>query len=796
MPEAAERIGVESYFGIADFIRNTAVYDKTLAQLDKRTSQYGNKVASSTSGAAKSWNSYNRTTDQVVADLRASLTQGEKKVQEYGDENRKVTQQAANSWQQFTSSTIGQVAKLRATLDAGRYMFQAFLKPFQQFIALGTEGAGMARMERNLMRMTGSQEAYNEALGEMREATMGTVRDAELINQAFKIMNLGLADTADQAARVARNVTLLGKASGQVPTPEAAMQVFSLMMSNQSKMRLDAFALSIQEVDARIDSLKDTMGVSEEEAFRLAVYELMDEKVEKMGLAVEDSATKASRMNAAFGNMADSLKTMIVPEFDDFITIVSNLATKITDNAQEIEKWYRLFVGVTRGILYQLGDVALAFVYAGHTASAFFKGDIEGAKEAANTLKGLLGEIVTFTAIGESVKEEAAKMFDNMAESADGAARAQAQAMRQAAEEASSAIADVRSEWDEKLTEVHAQAEKRMADITVRETERAIDAAIAAQRKREDSARETAKRIEQIETQYATALANAMNARSMALANAAKQHSDKMLQIEEDYQRAKRDIMERYELAAWEAISERDATAMLKAQRTRDEGLRDAEENRNRQIDQTNRQYADQTRAAEDAFRQQEQAAKDSYNRQQQELRENLAEQAEEQRIAAERQAEDAQRARERELGRIRQDQGQKIADLYLHYNEELSAAQQHHTDMLNELNRYLRQYANLMRQYRYTGGEPSHAGRYAEGGSFIANKPTNIMVGEGGKPELVIVQPLNTMGQSTPQSSTVNHNVTGEVSARVDAIVQQGLSGFEGRISAALYQALNEVLR
>ena len=794
MPDPAERMGVEAYFGVVDFLRNAAKYNATLDTLEKKTSQYGSSVSKSTAGADSAWGVYGRTTDQVVDDLRKSLNEGEQEVRDFGDENRKTAQNAATSWQQFTSSTIGQVAKLKASLDAGRYMFQAFMKPFQQFIALGTEGAGMLRMERNLRRMTGSQEAYNEAIMEMRDATRGTIKDAELISSAFKIMNLGLADTAEQAAKVARNVTLLGRASGQVPSPEAAMQVFSLMMSNQSKMRLDAFALSIGEVDARIENLKKTMGVSQEEAFRLAVYELMDEKVESMGLSVEDAATMASRMNAQFGNVADSIKTMIVPEFESFMTILSGFASKIVENTSGIEKWYRMFVGAARGMVYQLGDVAMAFVLAGRASVAFFKGDIDGAKEAAGALGDLVKKVMTLGAVTDSMQYEMSRMYDDMATSAEDSIQKQADAMKQAAAEAGAAVAEIRTEWDAKLTAAHDAAEKRIADITIKETEKAIDAVIAAQRRREDAARDSAKRIEQIEMQYAQSVAKAMDTYTMAIASAVRQRNARLLQIEEDFQRKKRDIQERYEMEEWEAIASRDATALLKARRTRDKALRDAEEAKNVQEAQANTQYAEQERSAREALARQEQAARESYDEQKAALQESLAEKEEAQRLSQERQAEDAKRAREREMGRIRQDQGQQIAELYIHYNDELSASQQHHNEMLIELQRYLQEYAAQLSYYGHVGsGMPGTMG-FAKGGSFIASSPTRIMVGEGGKPELVIVQPLDAGG--VPTESTVNHKVTGQVDAQVNAIIQQGMEGFEGRLQAAMTQALDEVFR
>ena len=222
--------------------------------------------------------------------------------------------------------------------------------------------------------------------------------------------------------------------------------------------------------------------------------------------------------------------------------------------------------------------------------------------------------------------------------------------------------------------------------------------------------------------------------------------------------------------------------------------LRDAEEAKGTQEAQANTQYAEQERSAREALARQEQAAKESYDKQKASLQESLAEKEEAQRLAQERQAEDAQRAREREMGRIRQTQGQQIAELYIHYNDELAASQQHHNDMLIELQRYLQEYASQLSYYGHVGSGMPPAMGFAEGGSFIASSPTRIMVGEGGKPELVIVQPLDAGG--SPPESTVNHRVTGQVDAQVSAIIQQGMEGFEGRLQAAMTQALGEVFR
>jgi len=247
---------------------------------------------------------------------------------------------------------------LRAQMDMAKFAIHAFIKPFQEYIKIGIEGVNLLKSRRMFAEMVGGVEEYEEALAGMRTATQGTVKDSELMASAMKIMRMGMADTAENAAKVVRNVTLLAKAAGQYPSPESAMQVFTMMMANQSKMRLDAFGLSVGEVNDRIAKLKETLKVSEAEAFRIAVFELMNERVDSMGLAVETSQTKLDALGVTFDNLADNMKVMLVPEFNDFVDVVTGLGKSIANNLPNIEAAYVKFVARVRASFAQLGKVA------------------------------------------------------------------------------------------------------------------------------------------------------------------------------------------------------------------------------------------------------------------------------------------------------------------------------------------------------------------------------------------------------------------------------------------------------
>ncbi|MCZ2112688.1 MAG: hypothetical protein LC131_02365, partial [Anaerolineae bacterium] len=99
-------------------------------------------------------------------------------------------------------------------------------------------------------------------LGKMREATAGMMSDAQLIASASDIISLGLADTEDQAVRLASVVGQLGWDMNQV----------ILTFANNSTMRLDALGLSVESVTKRAKEL-EAAGMSMDKAFDMAVIE-------------------------------------------------------------------------------------------------------------------------------------------------------------------------------------------------------------------------------------------------------------------------------------------------------------------------------------------------------------------------------------------------------------------------------------------------------------------------------------------------------------------------------------------
>ena len=179
---------------------------------------------------------------------------------------------------------------------------------------LGEMGAQAYRVEAGFEKMAGGTGQAALVLAALKEATMGTKSEQELMAGATNILALGLADNADQLSGVVRNVEALGSRFG------GTMQTFQLMMSNQSLMRIDSFGLSIAEVTKRIDEYK-AAGKSAEDAFKMAVMDAMNDKFAQLGGNIDDATTAILRNEAA---LAD-LKTEAGKAYSGFTVFASGL---------------------------------------------------------------------------------------------------------------------------------------------------------------------------------------------------------------------------------------------------------------------------------------------------------------------------------------------------------------------------------------------------------------------------------------------------------------------------------------
>lgn len=203
---------------------------------------------------------------------------------------------------------------------------------------LGAEGASLQRVRKTFDDLSVSIGSTADAmLTKLRSATQGMVSDTELIMSTNRFLSMGLADTEDRAAELARIAVTLGAAMGKGAGP--AMEEFALLLANQSIPRLDTFGISAARVRERIGELQaETQGLSREEAFLQAVMEQAAISMERLGNAVPTDPY--TQFEVKVDNLKDKLKILISEALlptADALNVVADAATGAMGEAVEAE---------------------------------------------------------------------------------------------------------------------------------------------------------------------------------------------------------------------------------------------------------------------------------------------------------------------------------------------------------------------------------------------------------------------------------------------------------------------------
>lgn len=244
--------------------------------------------------------------DTAVARAKGDIT-------DLGDTTAKVEQKSGRDW----------VSMGKSALAFGATVGGAALTAKKAYELIG-EGADLIRAEDQFGRLAASIESTADVmLGKLKEATGGLVSDAELVNSATQIMSLGLQNTEDGVVRLAAVSGKLGWDMGTV----------ILTMANNSKMRLDALGLSIEDVDAKTEKFI-AQGMSMDQAFDMAVIEAGEAKVELLGDAADTTAGQLKIFETGVKNAQDEFKISLVEGFADGL---SDIAANAQDAGREME---------------------------------------------------------------------------------------------------------------------------------------------------------------------------------------------------------------------------------------------------------------------------------------------------------------------------------------------------------------------------------------------------------------------------------------------------------------------------
>jgi hypothetical protein len=201
--------------------------------------------------------------------------------------------------------TAGQsVGKFEGALKAAKAALTAFgvIEAAKAVNELGKLGAQAERTERGFTTISGGASQAQANLDAMISATNGAIDRTTAMGLANQMMQMGLANNADELARNAEMATRLGAAMGTDAI--TAMENWNAMLANQSLPRLDTYGISSGKVRTRINELMAaTQDLTREQAFNIAVMEEGQKAMERLGPAVEDNAMAVEQAAAAWSNL-------------------------------------------------------------------------------------------------------------------------------------------------------------------------------------------------------------------------------------------------------------------------------------------------------------------------------------------------------------------------------------------------------------------------------------------------------------------------------------------------------------
>lgn len=222
--------------------------------------------------ATKEYAAYEKQQKQAVW---STMTLGEKyqaikpKIQAVGMELAKVG--AAGAAVGYTTKKIYDFAKSGAQLEYTQTRFERLSK------SMGTTG--------------------DVLMGQLRDATKGTVSDMKLAEQAANMFQLGLAGSSEEAIRLSKIQTALGMDTGEL----------TLALANQSKRRLDQLGLSLtkfNEIEAKLKG----KGMSKEAAFREAFMQTAEYTIGTTGNMADTNLGQFQRLEAGLANVWNQVK--------------------------------------------------------------------------------------------------------------------------------------------------------------------------------------------------------------------------------------------------------------------------------------------------------------------------------------------------------------------------------------------------------------------------------------------------------------------------------------------------------
>lgn len=163
------------------------------------------------------------------------------------------------------------------------------------------EGAGIELLETRFDRLATSIGTTGEALeDDLGDATEGMLSRTDMLRSSVDLMSLGLANSHDEAVRLAAVVSGLDMNLNQL----------TLTLTNKTTMRFDALGVRVDGFKEKLKAL-EKQGYSTDEAFKLAFLEQAEDQIERVGNVADTSMGEIKQFEAAWKDYSDTVKLTI-----------------------------------------------------------------------------------------------------------------------------------------------------------------------------------------------------------------------------------------------------------------------------------------------------------------------------------------------------------------------------------------------------------------------------------------------------------------------------------------------------
>ncbi len=289
--------------------------------------------------AIKASNEASPVIKQVASDVQALET---------SNANLNASAEIADQGFSALGLTFGQLSVVMSALTASAgVMVGAF-----QLAELGAGNERLAESGRQLARSYG--ESMDEIVSKVRDASLGTVSDMDIIASANKAMMLGVSGSAEQLANLMEIAAFRGRAMG-ISTTEAFERIAN-GIGKLSIQRLDDLGIILDSKNV-YDSYAKSIGKSADELTRSEKIQAVlnntleegNAMLEAAGGLVEDNAAQYEQLNARVENyknsVAASVNEAITPSIRAFLDL-SDAMDQASEATGRTDARSRLYLGV------------------------------------------------------------------------------------------------------------------------------------------------------------------------------------------------------------------------------------------------------------------------------------------------------------------------------------------------------------------------------------------------------------------------------------------------------------------